>query len=231
MMYRSNWIWIPGWNAEDKDEPRIVCFRKVFDVDRVPEKLEVKISADSRYKLYVNGKLAEIGPSKGDNRVWYYDTVDLAPYLVKGKNVLAVKVLRYPLEFLKGNMSVFRTQSPGFYFIGEYAGDNGEAVSLSADESWKCLRDPNVKLLPDSPLFSHLYIMEEASGNPDTFGWMGSGYDDSSWQSAEVQWRHFLLNKASSPCNLHVRTIPYEQDTRKVQGSTVIRESCLDRTE
>lgn len=231
-MFRTNWIWIPNWNAEDKDEPRIVYFRKEFDIHRVPEKLEVKISADSRYKLYINGKLAEIGPSKGDNQVWYYETVDLAPHLIQGKNVLAVIVLRYPLEYRKGNLSVFRTQTPGFYFVGEYIDNSGKIVSLSADESWKCIREPNVKLLPDSPLFSHLYIMEEASGNPDTYGWMKAGYDDGNWQPAEVQWKQFLLNKASSPCNLHARTIPYmNKIPGRFRGVLVIRESQLDKTE
>ncbi len=231
-MYKTNWIWIPGWNAEDKDEPRIVYFRKVFDIDRVPEKLEVKISADSRYKLYVNSKLAEIGPSKGDNQVWYYDTVDLAPHLIRGRNVLAVIVLSYPLEYRKGNLSVFRTQTPGLYFAGEYADENGDVFSLSADESWKCIREPNVKLLPDSPLFSHLYIMEEASGNPDTFGWMDADHVDDNWLSAEVQVFQHMLIKAQSPCNLQPRSIPYMKKIQgRFKGVLVLRESGIDKSE
>ena len=72
-MIKTNWVWIPDWNAADQEEPKIVYFRREINFTAVPEKLDIRISADSRYKLYVNGNLAEIGPSKGDRQIWYYD--------------------------------------------------------------------------------------------------------------------------------------------------------------
>src|SRR5690625_1647775 len=227
-MFKTNWIWIPGWDADDKEEPRIVYFRKEVDLYKVPEKLEIQISADSRYKLYVNGKLIEIGPSKGDNKIWYYDTVDLAPHLTQGKNILAVIILRYPLEPAKGNAGIFRTQTPGLYLTGEYLNENGEVISISADESWKCLREPNVKLFPEQEALAHLYFLEEATGNPDTFGWMKENYQDSNWLSAEVQGWQIVVNKAASPANLVPRTIPYmNKIPRKFEETIVIRDSKI----
>ncbi len=231
-MFKTNWIWIPGWNAEDKEEPRIIYFRKEVDLHKVPEKLEIQISADSRYKLYVNGKLIEIGPSKGDNQIWYYDTVDLAPHLTQGKNILAVIVLRYPLERSKGNSSIFRTDTPGLYVVGEYQDEYGKVISLSTDESWKCLRESKVKILPEGMVLSHLYILEEASGNPDTFGWMKDNYEDSNWLSAEALSWKIIVNKAGSPANLHARTIPYmNKIPRKLEGILVIRNSKANELE
>jgi len=233
MFKKTNWIWIPGWNAADKEEPRIVYFRKEVDFHRAPEKLEIQISADSRYKLYVNGKLIEVGPSKGDNKIWYYDTVDLAPHLAQGKNILAVIVLRYPLEYTKGNSGVFRTHTPGLYLAGEYLDDGGEVIRLSADDSWKCLRETNVKLSPEQMGFAHLYILEEASGNPDTFGWMKEHYQDRNWMSAEeIQSWPIVMNKSGSPNNLQARTIPYMKKVpRKFDGILTIRNSKVKESE
>jgi len=41
----------------------------------------VHLSADNRYKLYVNSVLVSCGPARGDLYYWNYETVDLAPYL------------------------------------------------------------------------------------------------------------------------------------------------------
>ena len=54
--FMTSWIWTPDWTAEDRLETRIVYFRKAIELDSVPESLPVRISADSRYKLYVNGE-------------------------------------------------------------------------------------------------------------------------------------------------------------------------------
>lgn len=231
-MFKTNWIWVPDWSAEDKEEPRIIYFRREVDLHKVPGKLEIRISADSRYKLYVNGKLIEIGPSKGDNHIWFYDTIDLAPHLVIGKNILAVTVLRYPLEHTKGNSGIFRTHTPGLYILGEYQDENGDVISISADDRWKCSREPNVKIIPENMGLAHLYILEETSGNPKTFGWMENDYQDGNWMSAEVlQWQ-IILNKAASPVNLHARTIPYmNKIPRKFEGILVIRDSKVKEQE
>ena len=55
---KTNWIWLNNWTAEDKEEPAVVLFRKEIAVTGVPKSGKIRISADSRYKLYVNGKLA-----------------------------------------------------------------------------------------------------------------------------------------------------------------------------
>ena len=61
----------------------------------VPSRFIVHVSADNRYKLYVNGKLVSLGPARGDIYNWSFETVDLAPYLRKGKNTLASVVWNY----------------------------------------------------------------------------------------------------------------------------------------
>ena len=67
----TNFIWIPSWNQKDDCEARIVYFRKEFVADEMDllNARTVRISADSRYKLYVNGNFVQEGPQKPLDRM------------------------------------------------------------------------------------------------------------------------------------------------------------------
>ena len=74
-------------------------YKTVFNINNVPEQAVIQISANTRYILYVNGTELIRGPCKGDHWHQYCDEVDITPHLVKGKNIIAVKVTAYwPLE-------------------------------------------------------------------------------------------------------------------------------------
>ena len=93
--FLTDWIWTPEWTAEDDREPRIVYFRKSFQIQDLPASRRIRITADSRYKLYINGRFVQKGPQKAlDLREWFVDTAELAPFLQQGLNVIAVEVLR-----------------------------------------------------------------------------------------------------------------------------------------
>lgn len=72
-----------------------IAFQKKVDVNTVPAELPARIAADSKYWLWINGEMVvnegglKRGPSPGDG---YYDTVDIAPYLKTGENVISVLV-------------------------------------------------------------------------------------------------------------------------------------------
>ena len=50
----------------------------------------MRITADDYYKLYINGRYAGQGPAHAYPEYYYYNELDITPYLKKGKNVLAV---------------------------------------------------------------------------------------------------------------------------------------------
>ena len=79
--WKARWISYPG---EAPNVYGVYHFRKSFDLEVVPSRFIVHVSADNRYKLYVNGKLVSLGPARGDIYNWSFETVDLAPYLRKG---------------------------------------------------------------------------------------------------------------------------------------------------
>lgn len=204
----SNWIWSPDWNAEDKNHPRIVLFRKEIELAGEPYDGKIRISADTRYKLYVNDRLVEVGPSRGDNQVWFYDEINLIPYLKAGKNIIAVSVLRYPEEPTAGNHGMFRTFMPGLYMVGKIEDMDGEEYDMTADSSWKCMIDRSVCFYREEERFAPLIIHEKARGNKEIFGWKQEGYDDSHWKEARPYIKK-SVPEAVSPGNLKPRTIPF----------------------
>lgn len=198
---RGNWIWIGSLNAQEREEPMQVLFRKTIYPDDVPRSLVIHITADSRYKLYVNGAFVQAGPSKGDDQVWFFDTADIAPFLRSGENVIAVRVLRYPMDHNKGCHGIFRTEHPGL-LVQSADGD----TEIDTDETWKVKKYDAFEIVPESPYFAPLRIYERTAGDADTAGWMLPGYDDSSWENAVHDYAFSLQN---SPGNLFARTIPY----------------------
>ncbi len=69
-------------------------FRRVFDVEDVPPRAALRLSADSRYVLWVNSAEVGRGPIRSQPRRLRYDEYDIAAHLRPGRNVLAVLVIR-----------------------------------------------------------------------------------------------------------------------------------------
>ena len=179
----TEWIWIKDWTLEDGEAPRQVYFRKEIHLS-APIKGELRISADSRYKLYINDNLVEVGPSKGDRQIWYYDKIDITNHLKKGLNVFAVKVLRYPLNHSKGNHGIFRTGTPGLFVSGECTNAEGSVQRIDADETWRCLIDPNFEIISESAVFAPLQIYEKVTGDAKNADWLKAGFDVGDWPMA-----------------------------------------------
>jgi hypothetical protein len=73
-------------------------FRRTFSLPARPERFVVHVSADNRYRLFANGQLVSSGPQRSDLMHWRYETVDLAPHLRAGRNLLAVLVWNWGAE-------------------------------------------------------------------------------------------------------------------------------------
>jgi hypothetical protein len=63
-------------------------FRKMITLDALPKSAHGWITADSRYRLTVNGRHVQWGIAPSDPRTPDVDLVDLAPYLQKGQNAV-----------------------------------------------------------------------------------------------------------------------------------------------
>ena len=121
------------WITDNRAEPKadgLFHFKKRFNYTEGT--LIARVSADTRYKLFVNGREVLCGPSKGNRYVTYYETIDLTPYLTEGENEILALVLHLNYRMA----SIHRTEKTGFLFDGQIVGESGVIEDISSDESW-----------------------------------------------------------------------------------------------
>lgn len=221
----SKWIWSNEWSEEYNNIPTMMLFRKTLKIENTPEKAVMSISADSRYKLYINEQFVEVGPSKGDNQIWFLDEIDITSYLKKGKNAIAVMVLRYPQKPAGGNQSIICTAIPGLYVEGMCTDINQNNYDLSTDTTWKCNISKEIKVVPEAQGFAPLYIFEEVHEQKNTWNWKEIDYDDKDWKESSP-YPKGQIRDAVSPGNLQPRTIPFMyKKKRNFEGIIDIKKS------
>src|SRR5580704_16306756 len=91
-VWSAHWISVPNTPPYDYG---VYHFRRTFDLSAAPTSFLIHITADNRYKLYVNGELVSLGPARGDLHHWRYESVDIASHLKAGKNALAAVVWNF----------------------------------------------------------------------------------------------------------------------------------------
>jgi len=170
--------WNAGWIAAPNDpgtEYGIYYFRKSIDLADKPASFIIHVSADNRYKLYVNGALISLGPARSDSYYWEYETVDLAPYLTKGKNTIAALVWN-EAQYRPAAQVTIRT---AFIIQGNTPAED----LLNTNRSWKCFRDNGHQLIPGyffAASRGEMVDMNQAV----TADWTAANFDDSAWPSA-----------------------------------------------
>ncbi|MCP2636007.1 hypothetical protein K0817_005420 [Microbacterium sp. HD4P20] len=90
--------WIGQWIGADMPTDagmHRIGFRRDVQIGEPPAALRIRLSADSRYVLWVNGQELGRGPVRGQQYRWTYDDYDIAPALVPGLNTIAVLVTFY----------------------------------------------------------------------------------------------------------------------------------------
>src|SRR5580658_6908608 len=85
----AKWVIVPGTPPHDYG---VYHFRRTFVLERVPKPFVVHVTADNRYRLFLNGNFVACGPARSDLNHWRYETLDLAPHLREGHNALAAVV-------------------------------------------------------------------------------------------------------------------------------------------
>ncbi|WP_299576322.1 alpha-L-rhamnosidase C-terminal domain-containing protein [uncultured Sunxiuqinia sp.] len=110
-----------------------IDFVKEFEVEELPIEAVASIACDSKYWMWINGKLVVFegqlkrGPNPKDT---YYDQVELAPFLQKGKNKIAILVW----YFGKEGFSHKSSGQAGLVF-------QCKALDIISDQSWKSRLD------------------------------------------------------------------------------------------
>ncbi|MCR8561512.1 alpha-rhamnosidase [Mucilaginibacter sp. BJC16-A38] len=169
--------WISAKNETGRDYG-VFYFRKSISLAAKPATFIVNVSADNRYKLYVNGTLVSLGPARGDTYYWNYEKVDLAPYLVAGKNTVAAIVWN-EAEFRPEAQISLRT---AFIIQGNTAAEE----ILNTNGTWKSVRDKAYQ--PINGIGYPAYYVagpgELIDESKTIKGWMANDFDDTAWPGA-----------------------------------------------
>jgi alpha-L-rhamnosidase len=179
--WKARWVVCPG---ESPKQYGIYHFRKTFDLAEMPASFVVHVSADNRYRLFVNGVAVSSGPARSDLGHWNFETVDLAPQLKKGKNTLAAIVWNAAEHAPFAQIS-YQT---GFILQG-----NTEAEDLvNTDKTWKVTKNEAYRPLPVDRAKLQSYLVTGDGDDVDAsrypWGWELPGFDDSKWKNAEQLW-------------------------------------------
>ena len=217
----ASWITHPGITGH---EFGVYHFRKTVELDEKPAHLNVHVSADNRYRLYVNGVSVIAGPQRSDVMHWRYEDIDLAPFLREGSNVIAAVVWHWG-EYKPVAQHSFRT---GFLIRGATP---AETLIDTGTTAWKSFANS---------AYSGLSVTREQvggyyAGPPGEsldasrypWRWRDAEYDDSVWPDAELI--RVVRDRGSFPFNaggwqLVPRSIP-AMDEHRVRFESVRRAS------
>lgn len=149
-----------------------------------PARFVVHVSADNRYRLFVNGIPVGRGPARSDIWHWNFESMDIAQHLRKGKNVLAAVVWN------GGENAPFAQMSFQTGFIVQ--AENVEQQVANTDASWLVLHDTaySPQLLDRARLRTYIVVGdgERIDGRRYPWGWEREGFNDDAWQRPGLLW-------------------------------------------
>ena len=174
--WQASWIAVPG---ESPAGYGVYLFRKMIDLNSKPDSFVIHVSADNRYKLFVNEKQVSLGPARGDLDHWHFATLDIAPFLHAGKNIIAAQVWNEGEWRPEGQISL-RT---GFILQGS---DHNEK-KLITDSNWKCIRDVSYRPIRfNTPTYYVAGPGEQRDMNKYPTDWRKLDFPDDNWKNAQV---------------------------------------------
>jgi len=184
-LLKSSWpaYWITSPDAQQR-EYGIYHFRKVFllPTSTIPKSFLIHVTADNRYRLFVNGKPICSGPARGDLFNWFYETIDIAPYLAEGENTIAA------LVWNMGNLAPVAQVSNQTAFLLQ--GNSTAEKMINTDASWKVKKSKAYtpcSLDNGERLKAYMVVGpgDQVDGNQYLWGWETAEYNDASWNIAE----------------------------------------------
>ena len=179
--WRGRWTWL----AKDSTDVPDGLFRRSFELAEVPGRVPARLTADTRYRLFVNGVEASAGPIRSQPHRWRYDLIDLAPYLRPGRNVLALQVKHLPGGGAYW-MTVPRNETLGGHGVFVFEARVGEVDWLLSDEGWR-----GYACTAWSDLVGGGLPVEVLDAGLLPPGWTEPGFDDSGWMPADtIRPRH-----------------------------------------
>jgi len=176
----AQWITHPTESVLDYG---VFHFRKTFQMNEKTGEFIIHVSADNRYRLFVNGTEVCFGPSRGDPSHWFYESIDISPWLKPGKNLIAAIVWNF------GEYKPWAQFSLKTAFIMQ--GNSTRESIINTDTTWKVVR--NRSYTAASAGSKETYGQFVVVGSCDRvdaasypWGWEMPDFNDAEWQEART---------------------------------------------
>ena len=160
------------WAEAAQNKPGVaIAFRRTFELAGQPGRVTLNLFADARYILWVNGTYVERGPGRFQPNGPEYDTLNLAPYLKAGANVIAILVV--------GNLSGGKVMRHAPGLTARLELDGGEIFHTDANWKWS----NGTRYLQVGASWADLgdSLVDTRVEDGD---WTQAGYSDASWKPA-----------------------------------------------
>jgi alpha-L-rhamnosidase len=222
--WRASWVTHP---TAPLREPLVLHFRRTLELGAAPATYPVRVSADNRFVLYVNGQRVGDGPARGDLAHWRYERFDLAPLLHSGKNLITATVWNWGIFAPIAQIS----DRTAFLLESEATG----AESISTPEDWQVEIESGHQALDRSSVDLKTYMAagpgEEINSALYDWNWQSGSDASSHWVAVATPMRdsiHGGANRAHSAdttgdnnWGLVPDTLPHMEYTPTSTGETV----------
>ena len=213
-------------------EPLVLHFQHALNLASVPASYIVRVSADNRFILYVNGKRVGDGPARGDLTHWRYERFDLAPLLKRGDNLITANVWNW------GVYAPIAQFSDRTAFLLESEATGAASISTGGDkpDGWLVEVEPgHLPLGRDSVTFKDYMAAgpgEEIDAAHYDWNWQSPTAGGSTWVPAASPMRDSIyggVNQAHSaettgdnPWGLVPDELPHMEYSETSAGAAVI---------
>ena len=168
--------WVTHPTAPLRD-PVVLHFRRALELDAIPSSYPVRVSADNRFVLYVNGQRVGDGPARGDVTHWRYELFDLSPYLKSGRNLISATVWNFGVFAPIAQMS----DRTAFLLESETTGTD----SISTPKGWEVAIEPGQHPLDRTSVNMQTYFAsgpgEEIDASRYDWNWNDPSDSGSVW--------------------------------------------------
>lgn len=180
--------WMSSWIAHptaSQLEYGVFLFRRTFKLTTVPDSFVLYLSADNRYKLYVNGQYISNGPARGDQLNWQYETINIGRFLKPGDNVIAAEVVNF------GNARPLAQHTFQTAFLMQVK-DTGHKALNTGQPGWKVLQNRAFQPIEvTSAMVNGFYAAgpcDSITGKKYPWGWNTIAYNDSHWPTPKISF-------------------------------------------
>ena len=183
-----------------------ILFRNRITIEELPKKAELKITADDKYRLYINGQLVTEGPASAYHYRYRYDTLDVTKYLKKGVNVFAYHT------YYRGLIN--RVWQSGDRRHGLYCNlsCDGETI-FESDESFLCKYHGGYSVCGKAGYDTQ--FLECYDSNSNDVGFEKPDFDDGEWENAvKVKNDDHILSDGSAKHIVFEKITPAKVEKR-----------------